>query len=89
MKLSAIEYLPKFLSAGYDLQFIHKHGLSDADLDCIGVPLDKLGLRRKLKELSKLEEVYAPEVDEEEEDDGEDEEEDDEEEDDDDDDEEE
>jgi hypothetical protein len=58
--LSAVEYLPKFLAAGYDLRFVQKHGLSDADLDCVGVPISKFGLRRRLMALDKLEQVYTP-----------------------------
>ena len=36
------------MHAGYDLAFIAAHGLTDQDLDCVGIPLTKLGLRRKL-----------------------------------------
>ncbi|CAM9893579.1 unnamed protein product [Sphacelaria rigidula] len=43
------EFLARFLTAGYDdLAFMASHGLAEADLDCIGVPHEKLGLRKKL-----------------------------------------
>lgn len=47
--LGCKEFMGGFLSAGYDdVVFMAKHGLTDADLDCIGVPRGKLGLRKKL-----------------------------------------
>lgn len=47
--LGCIEFLSRFLTAGYDdLAFMASHGLTEADLDCIGVPHEKLGLRKKL-----------------------------------------
>lgn len=39
---------------------MYQEGLGDADLDCVGIPMSKLGLRRKLKALYKLEEFYRP-----------------------------
>lgn len=47
--LGCEEFLGRFLRAGYDdLQFMASQGLTEADLDCIGVPSEKLGLRKKL-----------------------------------------
>ena len=47
--LDCEEFLGRFLRAGYDdLPFLASHGLTEADLDCIGVPGEKLGLRKKL-----------------------------------------
>jgi hypothetical protein len=42
--IGASEYLKLFINAGYDLKFIAKHGLNDDDLNCIEIPLKKLGL---------------------------------------------
>ena len=50
-----------FVAAGYDLPFIQKHRLSEADLDCVGVPTSKLGLRKKLMALHQLEKFAAVE----------------------------
>ncbi len=69
--LGALEHLPRFISAGYDLSFIAKHGLAAEDLDCIGIPKEKLGVRRKLMALHNLKEFFTG--DEEEEDEGDDE----------------
>jgi hypothetical protein len=41
-------YFAQFLAAGYDFGFVHLHGLDKDDVDAIGVPLDKMGLRKKL-----------------------------------------
>lgn len=47
--LGCEEFLGRFLRAGYDdLQFMASEGLTEADLDCVGVPKEKLGLRKKL-----------------------------------------
>lgn len=47
--LDCEEFLGRFLRAGYDdLPFMASHGLTEADLDCVGVPTEKLGLRKKL-----------------------------------------
>lgn len=47
--LGCEEFLGRFLRAGYDdLRFMAAQGLTEADLDCVGVPRDKLGLRKKL-----------------------------------------
>lgn len=47
--LGCEEFLGRFLRAGYDdLPFMAAQGLTEADLDCVGVPRDKLGLRKKL-----------------------------------------
>ena len=53
--LGAGEYVHAFVSAGYDLTFIRKHGLNDADLNCVMIPASKLGLRKKLVALYQLE----------------------------------
>lgn len=53
--LGAGEYVNAFVSAGYDLPFIQKHGLNDADLNCVTIPEAKLGLRKKLMALHQLE----------------------------------
>lgn len=71
MHLGAGEYLGKFVEAGYDLPFIAKTGLTDADLDCIGIPAAKRGLRRKIASLHELDQFYEDdEEDDEEEEDG-------------------
>lgn len=76
------EYAAKFIEAGYDLPFIAKHGVTDQDLDCVGIPTSKMGLRRKIAQLHELSRFYdADAEDEEEEDEEEDDEEDEEEED--------
>jgi len=59
--LGAGEYLPKFLEAGYDLTFIANQGLTDADLDCVGIPMSKLGIRRKIMALHNLASYYEKE----------------------------
>lgn len=47
--LGCEEFLGRFLRAGYDdLSFMATHGITEADLDCVGVPREKLGLRKKL-----------------------------------------
>jgi hypothetical protein len=66
-------YLSSFLQSGYDLTFIAQHGLSDEDLDSIGVPSSQMGIRRKLKVLHRLNEFIS--LEKEEEDGGEDDEE--------------
>jgi hypothetical protein len=43
-----------------------QHGLDDADLDCVGVPMTMLGLRKKLKALHRLNEFSQAEEEEEE-----------------------
>eukprot|EP00981_Chlorochromonas_danica_P011578 scaffold4103_cov248-Ochromonas_danica.AAC.15 len=60
------EFVRKFLDAGYDLAFIAKHGLSEPDLDCVGVPASKMGLRRKMMNLHGLDKFFTPEEDEDE-----------------------
>ena len=57
-------YLKSFLEAGYDLAFISKFGLKDGDLDCVGIPNQKLGLRKKLLSLYHLEKFYKESSDE-------------------------
>lgn len=59
--LGASEYLTRFMNAGYDIEFIQKHGLNEEDLNCIGIPMSKLGLRRKLIALHRLEEFEEEE----------------------------
>ena len=71
--LGAEEYFSSFARAGYDLDFIAKEGLQDQDLDCVGIPHSKLGLRRKLLARHKIENFIN--VDEEDEEDLENEEE--------------
>mmetsp|Transcript_38574 Transcript_38574/g.39262 ORF Transcript_38574/g.39262 Transcript_38574/m.39262 type:complete len:192 (-) Transcript_38574:130-705(-) len=56
--LNAAEYLPFFLEAGYDLRFIAKEGIGEEDLNCVQIPLQKMGLRRKLLKLTDLQKFY-------------------------------
>lgn len=72
--LGATEYLSTFVDAGYDLKFISTYGLSEEDLNCLSIPTTKMGLRRKLMKLYKLDEFYEAEENEDEEEDEEDEE---------------
>lgn len=53
--LGAGMFVNSFASAGYDLAFIRRHGLTEADLDCVTIPATKLGLRKKLIALHNLE----------------------------------
>lgn len=76
------EYLSKFIDSGYDLRFIKKQGLVEEDMDCVGVPKSKMGLRRKLMSLHELDKFFDGDDDDDAEDEDEDEDEDDEEEDD-------
>mmetsp|Transcript_6106 Transcript_6106/g.9124 ORF Transcript_6106/g.9124 Transcript_6106/m.9124 type:complete len:224 (-) Transcript_6106:1472-2143(-) len=69
------EYMSKFLDAGYDLAFISLHGLTDTDLDCVGIPMTRLGLRRKLTHLHDIKKFYTPEEEDREEEEDEEEEE--------------
>eukprot|EP00953_Heterococcus_sp_UTEX-ZZ885_P021173 11823-Heterococcus_DN1.PRE.3 len=63
--LGADKYVQGFLRAGYDdLAFLAKHGLTAEDLDCIGVPMSQLGLRRKLTALHNVAEFLPQAVDE-------------------------
>ena len=55
----------KFIDAGYDLPFIVKHGLTDEDLNCVGIPTNKMGLRRKIMKLHGLTNFYNEEEEEE------------------------
>lgn len=48
-RLGCLELLPKFRAAGYDFDFVQLYGLKSDDLDAIGVPLNQLGLRKKLE----------------------------------------
>lgn len=57
--LGAEEYLNFFVTAGYDIAFIKQHGLNEADLECVGIPLSKRGLRKKLLTLHKLDLFYT------------------------------
>ena len=52
------EYLSKFIDSGYDLRFIKKQGLIEEDMDCVGVPKSKMGLRRKLMSLHELDKFF-------------------------------
>jgi Ankyrin repeats (3 copies)/SAM domain (Sterile alpha motif)/Ankyrin repeats (many copies) len=63
--LGADKYVQGFLRAGYDdLAFLAKHGLTAEDLDCIGVPMSQLGLRRKLTALHNVAEFLPQAADE-------------------------
>jgi hypothetical protein len=57
--IGAGAYLNSFLQSGYDLTFIAQHGLSDEDLDSVGVPSTQMGLRRKLKLLHRINEFIS------------------------------
>ena len=46
--LDCSSYYSRFLDAGYDFDYIREHGLAEDDIDQIGVPAKKLGLRKKL-----------------------------------------
>jgi TATA-binding protein-associated factor Taf7 len=60
--LGAGDYLGRFIAAGYDFDSIGKLGLDDDDLDCVGITKEKRGLRKKLKNLSRIAEFQdAPE----------------------------
>jgi hypothetical protein len=61
------EYAAKFIEAGYDLAFIAKHGVTDQDLDCVGIPSSKMGLRRKIAQLHELSQFYSAEEEDEDE----------------------
>lgn len=54
-------YISSFFEAGYDLGFIAKHGLTEVDLDCIGIPRKMRGVWRKLEGLHKIEEFIDKE----------------------------
>ena len=56
--LGAGEYVSNFLNAGYDLPFIARAGLVEADLDCVGIPMSKLGIRKKILLLHNIEDYY-------------------------------
>jgi len=57
--LGAGEYVSRFVEAGYDLPFIVSHGgFEDKDLDCVGIPMTKLGLRKKIIALHELDNFY-------------------------------
>lgn len=66
--LGCEEFLARFLRAGYDdLSFIASQGLTEADLDCVGVPGEKLGLRKKLLAMHGVEQFLEAAGEEEEE----------------------
>lgn len=72
--LGAGEYVSKFIEAGYDLPFIVSNGgFEDSDLDCVGIPLAKRGIRRKIIALHDLSKFYDGEVEGDEEEDEEEE----------------
>ena len=54
-------YISSFFKAGYDLGFIAKQGLTAADLDCIGIPKEQLGVHRKLESLHNIKEYFNEE----------------------------
>lgn len=64
--LGCEEYLGRFLRAGYDdLPFMASQKLTEADLDCVGIPEEKLGLRKKLLAMHGVEEfLYGTDGDE-------------------------
>mmetsp|Transcript_24018 Transcript_24018/g.44595 ORF Transcript_24018/g.44595 Transcript_24018/m.44595 type:complete len:264 (+) Transcript_24018:136-927(+) len=62
-------YISSFFKAGYDLGFIAKHGLTEKDLDCIGIPAGQLGVRRKLETLHNISNFHVEEEEEEDEED--------------------
>ena len=55
--LGAELYLQGFIAGGYDEKFIAKEGLTEDDLNCVGVPLSKVGLRRRLLDVNELNRV--------------------------------
>jgi len=57
-ELKASEFCDSFLQAGYDMESIAAMGIKDDDLDVIGVPMSRLGLRRKLIALHKFDLFY-------------------------------
>ena len=65
-------YISSFFKAGYDLGFIAKQGLTSTDLDCIGIPKEQLGVRRKLESLHKIGDYHNEEEDSDEDDDDDD-----------------
>lgn len=67
------EYLSKFIDSGYDLRFIKKQGLIDEDMDCVGIPKSKMGLRRKLMSLHELDKFFEDDEDADDEDEDDDE----------------
>ena len=40
------------------MPFIARTGLVDADLDCVGIPMNKLGIRKKILALHNLKNFY-------------------------------
>jgi Ankyrin repeats (3 copies) len=58
LKLGAGEYFTKFVEAGYTFADIKRAGIADSDLECVGVPVTKGGLRRRLKALEGISEFY-------------------------------
>lgn len=56
--LGAAEYISKFINAGYDLSFIARAGLVEADLDCVGIPMSKLGIRKKILALHDISDFF-------------------------------
>ena len=61
--MGAEEYLNSFVTAGYDIAFIKQHGLNEADLECVGIPIAKRGLRNKLLTLHKLDLFFTGDED--------------------------
>ena len=56
--------MASFVDAGYDIRFVAKNGLTDEDLDCVGIPKAKMGLRRKIKSLHDLGNFFVDDNDE-------------------------
>lgn len=59
--MGAGAYISSFFKAGYDLGFVAKQGLTDADLDCIGIPKEQRGVRRKLEALHNIKDYFNDE----------------------------
>mmetsp|Transcript_15995 Transcript_15995/g.24209 ORF Transcript_15995/g.24209 Transcript_15995/m.24209 type:complete len:153 (+) Transcript_15995:118-576(+) len=55
--LRAEEYASGFIKAGFDYDFIAENGLGEEDLDCVGVPRARLGVRKKLLKLYRIKEI--------------------------------
>mmetsp|Transcript_22465 Transcript_22465/g.29385 ORF Transcript_22465/g.29385 Transcript_22465/m.29385 type:complete len:102 (+) Transcript_22465:70-375(+) len=55
--LNAQEHESKFIEAGFDFDFIAQNGIKEEDLDCVGIPKEKMGIRKKLISLYRIQEV--------------------------------
>jgi hypothetical protein len=70
--IGAGAYISSFFKKGYDLGFVATQGLKEADLDCVGIPREQMGVRRKLETLHNIQDYYIEEGEEEEEEDDDD-----------------